>query len=479
MIHGNSRGYLRRPRWPLVYMLAAVVIALLVVGGGPLAAGNTRAQDETTATDVAEEPYVDDQPATEETNTDSEQPPLEVTEPEPPPVEETEQPPVEEIESEQPPVEEPAGETDVTLENAATPEIGDAANTVPGESDQQQSSTDAPPPPVLSYTPAEQPGCVPTQGQPELIAHGAFLDYNCTFALSFTSEHLAAADIQLDWTVQAAVDGGWAVQLLPPPTDAEVETEWTQAQPVTQFTYGGDVWEAPSDEIAESLDATSELAFGLRVQRAVCGVDVQSVRLDLGVNASLPNLATGTVEQLGSQPQTFQLTPELVPIPEPTVAFIGALDFGEVGVTTEGPVSPLAPGQSVLTVTGLDQACGDYRLTVSSTPFSGVGDAQPSETPMGETGNTDPSQVTLALASIDDVALPDGNCAFADGCDIAVVSAGPDAEPVATFTLGVSLVLPDQPRAAVFNASLAASLQPVSPEADEAVSAQPEQGTGE
>ena len=442
-------------------MLLALFIALSVAIGGPLAAAGVHAQDAIEATDVAEEPAETGQPPVEE----------EMVIPEPPPAEEPQPEPEQPLVEEPAPENEGATQNESASENEATPDAEIDPDAGLGDNDQLLVSTEAPSVPALFYSPAEQPNCVPSASQAAIILHGADLDYDCTFALAFTGEHLAPADIALDWTARATVEGGWAVQLLPPPVDPQIPPEWTAALADTQFAYRGNVWDTPSSETADSLDATSELTFGLRIHRAVCSVEPQTVRLDLAVDASLPALAEATVERLRQQPDPYRIAPELAPIPEPSVAFTGTLDFGEILLTSEGPVTPLEPATAQLTISSLDQACGDYRLEIASTPPNGAEEAAGAE-------GIAQSSIGLALTTIDDAPLPDGDCAFADGCLIATVAAGPEASPATTITLGVSLVLPDQPRAAVFDLSLTAALEHVTPAEESTVAALPERANG-
>jgi hypothetical protein len=63
--------------------------------------------------------------------------------------------------------------------------------------------------------------------------------------------------------------------------------------------------------------------------------------------------------------------------------------------------------------------------------------------------------------SIDDEPLADGVCPLDGGCTVAIVEAGPEVDSSVTYTLGVSLVLPDQARAATFRSTLTARLAKV------------------
>lgn len=431
-IDSRDRSYSHITRTVLA-VVAALALLAGVVGTGPGRASRVLADDATPAALAEpaaadegpappEEPVIDDEPAPE---------PSDVL------TEETETPEALPVEAETPEPEDEGADADpTTAEPAATP----SPETAP--------TVEAPPTPDLSYTPAERPDCVPAAGQAEIVAHGAFLDYDCAYEGQLTGGNIAPAAVQLDWTVTAAVDGGWAVQLRPPVVDPTAPPPWTAAESgAAELTHRSGIGGA-AGETLDTFDETAALAFGLRVHRVACSVDTQTVTLNAAVVASLPGHAEAAVAATAPQPEPFTLTPALAPIPEPTLSFGGALDFGSVPVDAMGVQEAPAPQTITVTIEGLDRACGAWALGLSSTALG------------GEDGSTMAAS-TLILTSIDDEALAGGECPLDGGCAIATVAAGPDAAAAVTYTLGVSLVLPVQPRATTFNATLSATLAAV------------------
>jgi hypothetical protein len=345
----------------------------------------------------------------------------------------------------------PAAPADGTLDDSAPDgSVSDDARdatTSSSDSAVDQSSLEAPAPaPSLSYTPASRPTCKAADDVPEIVAQGAYLDYGCTYRLTLTGKDIIPAAIQLDWTVDAAVAGGWRVQLRPATLDSNNRSPWTDKPRATAtLKQRGPIADDATSDITDALDTSADLAFRLRVYRVACGVEAQSVMLNLAVAASLPTIDGAMVQPTRAQSEPFNLRPALAPIPEPSVSFSGSLDFDDVAVDATGVKTPPTPRRITVTVKGLDQACGSWRLSLKASPLSGTQNASI------DAGN-------LHLSTIDDEPLPDGACPLDGGCRVAVLAAGPDADPVATFNLGVSLVLPDQPRATTFNATLTASL---------------------
>jgi hypothetical protein len=298
----------------------------------------------------------------------------------------------------------------------------------------------------LTYIPYDHPRCKPSGEAPEIVAQGAYLDYSCSYRIALAGANVAPAAIQLAWRVDAAVGGGWQVQLRPPVVDSNDPPPWTDSpHPTATFQQQGPIAIDASPDIGDTLDATAKLTFKLRVYRLACGIDPQSVTLNVRVAATLPEVDGATVMAGAPDSQPFTLKPALAPIPEPSVSFSGSLDFGDVAVDATGVKTPPKPQTITVKVSELDQACGSWRLQLKAAPLDG-----------SQNATIDASN--LQLSSIDDHPLADGDCPLDTGCPIAVIPSGPDADPAATFNLGVSLVLPDQPRATTFNATLTASL---------------------
>ncbi|MGH2534973.1 MAG: hypothetical protein ACRDJW_22155 [Thermomicrobiales bacterium] len=300
--------------------------------------------------------------------------------------------------------------------------------------------------PSLTYALAGQPRCLLADGQPAIVAHGGFLDYDCAADVHLSGAHLAPAAVQLDWTVAAGVDGGWSVQLLPPAVDPNMPPNWTVAgSAIAEFAHRGGIGAGASTDALDAFETTATLTFGVRAHRVICGTEARPLAVEVAVAALLPGLDAATIADAGIAPEPYTLRPELAPIPEPSIAFGGALDFGEVRVDATGVLAPPTPQTIDVTVSGLDQACGEWTVRLDTTTLG------------GDDGSTIAAS-TLHLVSINDDALAEGGCPLEGGCEIAVLRAGAASAPATTFTLGVSLVLPDQPRATTFNSTLTATL---------------------
>ena len=148
---------------------------------------------------------------------------------------------------------------------------------------------------------------------------------------------------------------------------------------------------------------------------------------------------------LTPQIEPTTLAPLIAPIPAPSVAFDGPLDLGTIGITAAGPETPEATGTLAITVSNLDQACGTWSLMLDAEPLEGR-------------GVTSISAANLSLDSVNGAEFPDGGCDLDGGCTVAMVPAGPDVHAAQTFTLGVSLRLPEQVSATTFNSALTATL---------------------
>lgn len=301
------------------------------------------------------------------------------------------------------------------------------------------------PTPILAYSPSATPACTTVDDVPNEIAHGDFLDYICTYAVMLDGEHVSADAVQLDWSIQAAVEGGWSVQLLPPGENAQ----WTAGSSATAaFTSTSDL--AIASNQPGRLQTSEQITFHLRVHRVACGTVVQPVSLAASVTALLPGFEAATIEQTAAGTGSVIIEPALIDIPTPTVEFTGPLDFGEIQLASDGPVFNTHTGTLQLVVNGLDEACGDWVITLAGTTMNGTD------------GSSMPAN-SLRLDSVNGQPLFDGACALDTTCTVATVRGGADASPTSTLNLGVSLVLPDQMSVATFNAKLTATMVEAAP----------------
>ncbi|HET8522776.1 MAG TPA: hypothetical protein VFL82_06055 [Thermomicrobiales bacterium] len=423
---GRSVG--RRPIFGLLTAFSLLIV-LGMAAAGPVMVATTSAQAETDGVVAEASPMSEDGTVTEDPATGDD---------------------------ETPPVDTGGSTTEPGEVNSSMPSTGSASTegepVDEGATGNEDPST-APPSepassPSLNIAPAAEPRCKPSGGAPEIVGQGGYLDYSCTYDVALTGAHLAPASIALAWTVDIAVDGGWQVQVKPRPAevDANDPPRWTaEPAPTAMLQQQGPITPDASPDVADSLDLTATFPFKVRVYRVACGLEPRPVTLQLSVAATTPGIDGTVIEASGPDPQPFTLHPALAPIPEPSVAFSGPLDFGDVAVDATGVKTPPKPQMIIVTVSGLDKACGSWQLGLKATTLDGANNATI------DAGN-------LHLSSINDRPVVNGSCPLDGGCPIAVIPAGSGVDPVATFNLGVSLVLPDQPRATTFNATLSAAL---------------------
>jgi hypothetical protein len=319
-------------------------------------------------------------------------------------------------------ISEPEAATTVTAQPEATPEMTPAA---------------------LGYALAPESKCKPAPEQAEEVASGGFVDYDCTMDVQLSGKHLDPAEVRLNWRVEAVVENGWQVQLLPPAVDPNVEPQWTEitTEPA-KFRHESEVGD-PTTQDDGSFTATEKLSFGLRLHRSGCGAVADPVKLKVTAKAETPHLDDVAIERLSPKPEPFLLNPPRAAVPDPVIAFGGALDFGTVEVTAGGPTGSERNRTVSLTITGLDLACGDWIVTVSAQTL----------------GSSDGSRISasyLTLTGIDGQALPDGGCDLDLGCDIAVLHAPATDAATATYTLDITLALPEQPQMGAFGSTLSA-----------------------
>jgi hypothetical protein len=298
---------------------------------------------------------------------------------------------------------------------------------------------------ALSYAPAAQPWCELAPDQPVAIASGGSIDYLCTDSVHLSGTSVVPASIAITWSSWVAVAGGWSVQMLPPVNPGDPDPVWTApglAEAWFEFRQVNPIG-AGAEPVA--IDQTVSIQYRLRLTRATCAVEPQTLTLDRSIAVgSTDPAAVITANPVGTEPR--YLTPELAPIPEPSVAFDGLLAFGEIAVTADGPETSTAPGAVSMTVANLDQSCGNWMLNLAATPLTG-GDGAP----------LDGSQ--LLAVSINGESLPEP-CDLATGCDLASLATGPEAAPTQNITIGVQLRLPESPDIGSFDTSLTAALQP-------------------
>jgi hypothetical protein len=315
---------------------------------------------------------------------------------------------------------------DESLEAAETP----AATVEPG---------------ALRYAPHAHPSCQPAPGLSEEVALGGSIDYSCELVVDLAGERIDPAAVYVDWRMAVTPGDGWQVQLLAPPEQNEATPRWSDHSGDPIELRGRTRLETEdAPDASGSFDTTWKVTVGLRLWRSGCGAGDVPARVAVETVAGVDDPATATVDQLMPQPDPFELRPELLPTPEPTLSFGGSLDFGEIPIDALGVQQPPAPQTLTITVGELDKSCGDWSLAMLA------------EMPDGENERIDTP--SLHIVAIDDVAVPGDGCALQDGCNVAIVSTGATDATSVTFTLSISLQLPKGIPAAQFTSTLTATL---------------------
>ncbi len=300
------------------------------------------------------------------------------------------------------------------------------------------------PAPELTYTLADAPDCQLAPGGPSSVASNGSIEYVCTDRVTLAGTNVVPANIAVEWTMRASIEGGWSVRLLPPKNSPEETVAWTADNSAAAgFTFG-QANSAGVSVMPGTVDATATIEFRVRIHRADCGTVPRAVLIDHDITVQSPET---TVVPASNGGEPHRITPDLLAVPEPGVAFNGPLDFGEVGRTAGGADTTVTYGTLSLTVTELDAACGDWNLQVSATALTNQ-----SGSPMAGS--------RLVVVSIDDQPIPDGGCDLAGQCDLMSLAGGPDAQSTRTITLGVELHMPQQPDPGSFTTSIDALLLP-------------------
>lgn len=299
--------------------------------------------------------------------------------------------------------------------------------------------------PALTVTVAPQPTCALAPDQPAAIASAGSLDYICTDSVALSGTDIVPASVSVVWSTWAAIDGGWAAQLLPPVNPGEPAPVWTEPGLAEAWFEFHHAYPLGDGAMPTTIDQAVTIDYRVRITRATCATVPQGLYLDRSIAVGV-NDPAAVVTETPVPTEPLYLTPELAPIPEPAVTFDGPLSFGEVGVTATGTESPVRPGTLGLTVSHLDLACGEWTLAVTAAPLTDDAGAA-----------LDGSQ--LMAVSVNGAPLP-APCDLAAGCDLASLPTGPNAMPIQSITVGVELRLPEQPDLGSFHTSLTAALRP-------------------
>jgi hypothetical protein len=387
-----------------------------------------------------DDPPVEDVPV-EEPVVVTEPPAPDPTEPPPPPPPPTEAP----LPTEPPVIVEPTlAPTDPPLEPTAEPTAPPTGIPASPTIEPTATSTPTPTPEVsLTYALASAPECTLAPDQAAAVASGGAIDYACTSTLALNGTQVIPANVAVTWSASATIGGGWSVQVLPPQNDPQDVVEWTPAGATeARFDF---VQRNPAGTAAEpgDLATTTTIGYRLRVQRPTCSTEAQTFQLQHDVAVQSPDAPAEAEPTAPRDP--LRITPDLQAIPEPAVAFDGALDFGEVSLSASGLPESTRGGSLGVVVSNLNQTCGEWTVRVSASALA------------DQAGVPLPGS-SLVVVSINGEAVPDGGCDLANGCDLATLTGNPDALETQTIALGVELRMPEAATAGAFQTTLDAVL---------------------
>lgn len=288
--------------------------------------------------------------------------------------------------------------------------------------------------PSLSYQLGDALNCQPETSTTE-IRHGSSIDYRCTLDLSIAADNLPAGTVRVDWQLGAVVGDGWSVQL------RTGEAEWTGQSPEVNITHRD---EFPTSALDSGEGLTRTVSVGLRISRDRCITDGGAVIVRGGATVSLPGTTGASIQVPSRTTAKVEVAPTLAPIPEPSLAFVGALDLGAVDL--DPLMSPTSTsGTITLNVTGLDQSCGVWTVSLNG------------ETLSAESGSTIAAG-NLRLVSVNGQPLASGACSLDTGCVAATIESGADAAATVSFQLEIGLDVPIGTTPGSFNSSISASL---------------------
>jgi hypothetical protein len=273
---------------------------------------------------------------------------------------------------------------------------------------------------------------------PETVASGGTLEYACTSSIRLSGADIAPATIDIAWDLQVSIDGGWSASVLPPHSD-----QWVGTSSGFSRVSIGELDHGLHGDSPVSIDEqVIEISYRLRIERPSCAMSNPQARLGHAVTVAAPG---ATITNNSPAIETLALAPALKTVPDPSVLFNGPLDFGSVGTTASGPVVSTLTGTLVVTVSELNESCGEWSLNLGATPLVD--------------GSGEPlAGAALVLVAAGDLTVADGGCDLSERCIALMLIAGPDAAAELQIPLTIELrVGPETPLGA-FGTTIDATL---------------------
>ncbi|HWK79119.1 MAG TPA: hypothetical protein VNP95_00055, partial [Thermomicrobiales bacterium] len=352
----------------------------------------------------------------------TEVPPTEIPPTEPPP---TEVPPTEVPPTDEPTV--PPTETPVPTETATA----EPTSTVTATPSVTPTAT---PSPAVAWSLGAGPSCTTDE---DAVESGGSVVYTCTLAGTVVAS--AAPDLALDLAWGITTDessGDWTIAVRPSAQDA-----WADAGTGTPLSIV-DAFVTGSDTSAQTLART--LSFQLRLTRAACVTDDPPVHILVTADLTAPDAPAVPVSAQGTTTANAVVTPVLAAIPEPSIAFLGPLAFGQVSLPSTDQVVVLG-GSTTLQVDGLDRSCGVWTIAIESGSLA-------------TSDGRDLDAANLLLVSVNGQLAPTSPCGLDEPCLVAVIVAGPTSVPSIQLSLGFQVIVPADAPLGVLNAPVTATI---------------------
>lgn len=300
--------------------------------------------------------------------------------------------------------------------------------------------------PQLDWQLATRPECELPPDSAKTLAAGGALIYRCTSNLRLVGSAIVPASILIEWTARASVGGDWRVSIRSSESEPWIESQGG----VTALRFSRSGSALDDDTSVDSLDHLLEFRYQVKIERASCDLVVRSVNL---THTATVTAAGATISDSTANVEPLLIEPRLREIPEPDISLDGPLDFGTIGATASGPVQSTLFGELTATVNALDRACGGWLLNLTATPLVD-GDGEVLE------------GAALVVTAVNGVPLAEGACDLADGCAVAAVAAGPNADAELRLTFSIELRFPADISLGAFGTTLDATLNETTPDTD-------------
>ncbi|MGC4193178.1 MAG: hypothetical protein QM589_18685 [Thermomicrobiales bacterium] len=339
-------------------------------------------------------------------------PPIDVPTEAPP----TEIPPTEILPTDIPPTEVPPTEIPPTVEPTSTATIEPSVTATAAVT--ATASPTATPSPAITWSVAPDFTCTSDMAN---VESGGAIVYTCTIAATIVAD--AAPNLALDLT--------WDVETSPGSDDWAVDTRFSDDAPWIDAGNGTPLESVDTfttDTAAETQTIGRTLQFDVRLTRASCVTSDPSVLIRVSPSLAAPDAPSVSIAEQGTTVRENTVTPQLAPIPEPSISFLGPLAFGQVSLPPDDHVAVQA-SSATLQIDGLDRSCGMWTISVEG---GGLSTADGREL----------DAANLQLISVNGQLALDSPCGLDGSCLVTVIVAGPTSLPSVRLALGFQVIVP-------------------------------------